>query len=106
VHELLSPGLDGYPFATFYIPIGLSALIGGFRASIVATLLSTAIVWYFFLPPEYSFRLHRSEAEALIAFVATGLFFGVALSRSGETSRSRGTVIDEVYWGAAPKTDA
>jgi two-component sensor histidine kinase len=43
-------------FATFYPPVLLAALVGGLAAGIFAVLLSSAVGWWAFMPPEFPGR--------------------------------------------------
>jgi len=57
------------PFITFYPAIILAALIGGLWPGIAATLLSTVVAWYAFIPPVASFSMGRQEALQLALFL-------------------------------------
>lgn len=55
----------GYPFLTFFPVVVLSAFLFGRGPGILSALLCGALAWYFFIPPEMSFRLERGAALAL-----------------------------------------
>lgn len=62
---------QGFGFITFYPAVMLAALYGGFRAGVLATLLSAASADYFWMEPAYSFVISSPEdVTALSIFVA------------------------------------
>jgi len=72
------------PFAwfLFYPAVFLSAWLGGLRGGLLATLTSVAIVWWFFIPPQFSFGL--KSATSLISvgvFSLMGVIFSIILGR-------------------------
>jgi two-component system, sensor histidine kinase PdtaS len=52
---------NGNPYHTVWLAVASSAWYCGLGASIVATMLSTLGVWYWFLPPLHSFAIHATE---------------------------------------------
>lgn len=68
--------LQGAPFIAFYPAIILAALLGGFRAGVLATALSAVIAWYMFLPAVPSGG-HVSQ------FTSLGLFLGISAINVG-----------------------
>lgn len=78
---LIAPGAGSDPFMTFYIPITLSALICGFGPALFTAISSTIVVWFFFLPPAFSFSFTRAgDIVALMLFFASGLLVVVAVA--------------------------
>ena len=63
--RLLSP--------VFFLAIMLSAWIGGIGAGLVAALLATMALAYFFLPPIYSLRFDPVHAPQLLVFFLSAL---------------------------------
>ena len=60
----------------FYPAVFFSSWVGGLRGGLVATGLSTGLVWYFFIPPQFSFALQRPMALVSIAtFAGMGVLF-------------------------------
>ena len=53
--ELIKPQI----WVLFYPAVFVSAAIGGRRLGLIATALSTCLVWWYFLPPVYSLS-HRA----------------------------------------------
>src|SRR5882724_5833415 len=66
VTYLLRP--DKLIAAVFFLAIILSAWIGGFGPGLVAAVLTTLAMVYFFLPPTFSLRFDPSEIPHLIVF--------------------------------------
>src|SRR5262245_58665690 len=65
------------PLITFFPALFVVAWWGGFRPTLVATLLSVPILIYFIIPPRYSFQIERFEYGAsLFLYVAIGLATG------------------------------
>ena len=91
---LLALGLQWYfwsfiqPFVwfLFYPAVFFSSRIGGFSIGIASTLLSTVLVWYFFIPPRFSFAV--SDPTLLVSI---GLFnlMGFLFSLSHHRLRSQ-----------------
>ena len=64
----------GFGFITFYPAVMLAALYGGFRAGVLATLLSALSADYFLIEPRYSFAIsNAADFTALSFFVAFNL---------------------------------
>jgi two-component system cell cycle sensor histidine kinase/response regulator CckA len=64
----------GFGFITFYPAVMLAALYGGFRAGVLATLLSALSADYFLIEPRYSFTIsNAADFTALSIFVAFNL---------------------------------
>jgi two-component sensor histidine kinase len=59
---------SAFPTVTFYPSIVISALFGGLFPGLLATALSTIMVWYVILPPRLSFNF-ASDAIGLILFM-------------------------------------
>jgi len=73
---LLKDFIGSFIWFLFYPAVFFSARIGGLKAGIVSTLLSTAIVWYFFLPPSFSFELiNPNHSLPLVVFALMGFLF-------------------------------
>ena len=68
--------IQSAPFIAFYPAIILAALLGGFRAGVVATALSAAIAWYIFMPLIPSIG-------PISKLTALGLFMGISAINVG-----------------------
>ena len=70
----IDPWVEGVQFITYFPLLILVALVCGFRAALLAALLSTAASWYFILEPRRSFALEQVEdVISLVLFLATAL---------------------------------
>ena len=74
--------IQPYVWFLFYPAVFLSSWIGGKKAGLTATALSTVIVWWFFIPQRYSFSLERpASAVAIMIFSGMGVLFSVTFER-------------------------
>jgi len=73
----------------YLIVVVLQSLAGDFRSSAVVSLLCTACLDYFFIPPLFSFRVSDfSDTLALITFLVTGLVVTRLVSQVREAADS------------------
>ncbi len=78
----------------FYPAVFFSSRIGGLSVGLASTLLSTVLVWYFFIPPRFSFAVLDPTL-----FVSIGLFnlMGVLFSLSHHHLRKANEKINRLY---------
>ncbi len=63
------------------------AWFGGFESGVAATVLSTALMWWFFVPPEYvMFKSARAPSIAAVVFLCTGILISDMLRRLRRTA--------------------
>lgn len=68
--------IQPYAWFLFYPTVFLSVLLGRLWGGILSTLLSTLLVWYFFIPPEYGFAIPSFWALlSIIVFASSGIVF-------------------------------
>ncbi len=67
-------------FAVFYPAVVLATLLSGYRAGIVALMLSLLAVWFLFLPPPYTFALKEQSAHVNLALFAASAALLIWLS--------------------------
>lgn len=73
IQSLLWSFISPFVWFLFYPAVFFSARVGGFKTGIIGTILSVLIVWYFFLPPVYSFELvNQNNIFSLVVFVIMG----------------------------------
>lgn len=73
--------IQPYVWFLFYPAVFLSSWVGGLRGGLAATLLSTLLVWYVFIPPPFSFALERPiSALSMALFTAMGVAFSLFIS--------------------------
>lgn len=71
-----------YVWFFFYPAVFFSAWLGGLRGGLAATVLSTGVVWWFFIPSRYSFTLERpASALAMGIFAGLGVLFSLTHER-------------------------
>jgi two-component sensor histidine kinase len=71
---------EAVPFTSYFLAIVVGTFIGGFWPGIVATLVSAAVSWYLFLPPEFTFALTKREAASLLVFIGNAGVIVVLIS--------------------------
>ncbi len=66
----------------FYPAVFFSAWIGGLIPGLISTVISTLIVWWFFIPPQFSFELPTPMTlVSIFMFCLMGGLFSFALGR-------------------------
>ena len=78
------------PFAwfLFYPAVFFAAVLAGLQGGMLATTLSTLLVWYFFLQPRLSFALDRpGVVVSIIGFAVTGILFSIFSERTLRLAR-------------------
>ena len=81
---LLWPWVAPFVWFFFFPVMFLGARLGGFKGGLISTALSICIVWYFFLPPQFSIA---KESPASFASVMLFAVMGYAISLSQEKLR-------------------
>lgn len=75
---LLWAYIDPHVWLLFYPAVFLSAVLTGLYGGIAATLVSTLLVWYAFMPPRLSFELDNPRAIlSIVGFALTGFLFSL-----------------------------
>jgi PAS domain S-box-containing protein len=73
--------IQPYVWFFFYPAIFFSSWIG-MRAGLLATATSTLMVWWFFIPPRYSFALERpTSVISMVIFAGMGVLFSLTHDR-------------------------
>ena len=83
-----------HPFLfLFFAAVMASGWYGGTGPGLLAVLLSTVVVDYFFVQPFYSFAVNATEVAYLVAFVACALVASwvSAAKRETEEAATRGS---------------
>ncbi len=79
-----------YPYVwfLFYPAVFFSSWLGGMRAGLAATVISTVVVWWFFIPTRYSFTLERSASSLSMGlFTVMGALFSLTHERLRKANR-------------------
>jgi len=77
--------IQPYVWFLFFPAVFFSSWLGGMRTGFASTLFSTLVVWWFFVPPQYSFVMERPGVLIPIVVFA---FMGVIFSLTHERLRS------------------
>ena len=81
----LNPFSDGL---IFLIANTFIALLGGFAPSVIATLLSTSLLNYYFIPPIHTFTIaEKNNVIALLVFLVDALIISSLVERSAKRTR-------------------
>ena len=91
------------PIVLFYPAVMLVALVGGFWPGVLAILLSAASVDYFFLPPQFSFRISRTGDLIMLPLFGA---LAVGISALAELTRRRNQQLQTYSQRLALATDA
>lgn len=82
VQWLLWETIRPYVWFLFFPAAFFSAWIGGLRGGLAATVISALLVWFFFIPPVFSFELeHASAGFSIVVFVVMGGLFAFFFER-------------------------
>src|SRR3970040_794963 len=68
------PFIQPYAWFLFYPAVFFSSWIGGMTSGIMATAVSTVLVWWFFIQPEHSLMM-----KDLQSFLSVGVFIGMGV---------------------------
>jgi len=80
--------IQPYVWFLFYPAVFFSSWIGGMRAGLATTAVSTLLVWWFFVPKRYSFQLeHPSSLISIGVFAGMGVLFSLTHARLKEANR-------------------
>jgi len=80
--------IQPYVWFLFYPAVFFSSWVGGLRGGLVATGLSTGLVWYCFIPPQFSFAVERPMSFVSIAmFAGIGVLFSALHGRLQKATR-------------------
>ena len=78
------------PFAwfLFFPAVFFSSWIAGLPGGVIATFISTALAWWAFIPPEYSFVLEDPfQLVSIGLFMGMGFLFGYSQERIKKANR-------------------
>ncbi|MBF0318722.1 MAG: PAS domain S-box protein [Nitrospirae bacterium] len=85
-----------YVWFCFFPAVFFSARIGGFWGGITSTFLSTAIVWYFFIPPQLSWSVARPENLYSVGmFLLMGYLFSDSHERLNKANKMLAEALSE-----------
>ena len=83
-------------WALLYPAVFLSSWLGGFGSGVTATMLSTAIVWWYLVPPQGSlFKSDPRYVVAAVVFVFMGVLASALQGRLRRLNREAAEALDE-----------
>jgi C4-dicarboxylate-specific signal transduction histidine kinase len=95
-----------YPFLfLFFGAVMASAWFGGTAAGLLAVLLSTALVEYFFVPPFYSFAINATAETYFAAFVVCALLASWVSSSRKKSAEALRVARDELEVRVLERTE-
>ena len=69
--------IQPYVWFLFFPAVFFSSWVGGRRGGLLATAISTGLVWYCFIPPRFSWAIERPTAYvSIMVFAGMGILFG------------------------------
>lgn len=96
VQHFIWPLIHPSAWALFYPAVVFSSWIGGLKSGIAATLLSTVIVWWRFLPPEHTFGKDAPRyVLSAVVFLFVGLFLSFFQERLKRTTQRIADALDK-----------
>jgi C4-dicarboxylate-specific signal transduction histidine kinase len=105
VPTLLLRRLFPYPFLfLFFGAVMASAWFGGTAAGLLAVLLSTVLVEYFFVPPFYSFSISTTAEAYFVAFVACALVASWVSSAKKKSEEALQEALDQLEIRVSERT--
>src|SRR6201993_1702291 len=105
VPTLLLQRLFPYPFLfLFFGAVMASAWFGGKAAGLLAVVLSTVLVDYFFVPPFYSFSISTTAEAYFAAFVASALVASWISSAKKKSEEALKDALDQLEVRVSERT--
>jgi len=93
---LLWPWIAPFVWFLFFPTVFFSARLGGLWAGLASTVLSIAIVWYFFIPPQLSWTMNTpSNLYSVGLFLVMGYLFSETQDRLRRAQRSTDIALAE-----------
>jgi PAS domain S-box-containing protein len=91
------PAIRPYVWFLFYPAVFFSSWIGGLPSGVMATVASAVLVWWFFIPPEYSFAVETPQSLLSIAiFTGMGVLFSVFHERLRKANTQAAEALDQL----------
>ena len=93
---VLWPWISPFVWFLFYPTVFFSARIGGLFGGLASAILSTGIVWYFFLAPQLSWKLdHSANFYSVGLFLLMGYLFSESQERLHRAQRRTDAALAE-----------
>ena len=103
---LLWPWLDPYAWLLYFPAVFAAAWVGGYAGGWLATALSALLVWYFFIPPQRSWRADDivGSVGSTALFLVVGVLVGEAQRRLMQERRRSAQALDDANAARAQLT--
>jgi len=86
-----------YVWFLFFPTAFFSAWIGGLRGGLTSTMISALLVWFVFIPPQFSFVLeNHASAFSIVMFVVMGSLFAWLFERLRQTIHRADDVLTQM----------
>lgn len=92
---MLAPLVQPHIWFLCYPAVFVSSWIGSLRSGLLATLLSTSLVWWFFVEPKYVLVKAPEELFAVVVLLTTGVLFAVFHDRLRKTNERLEKAVDD-----------
>ena len=103
--SLLMQRFFPYPFLfLFFAAVIASAWFGGINTGLIAVLLSTLLVDYFFVPPLHSFALNATDTAYFASFIVCALVASWVSSSEKQTKEALRETRDQLESRVAERT--
>ncbi|MBL9138136.1 MAG: PAS domain-containing protein [Verrucomicrobiales bacterium] len=80
--------IQPYVWFLFSPAVYVCAYLGGLRGGLIATSISAFLVWYVFMPPQFSLQVQSpSSLFSVAVFIVMGALFGIASDRLAKARR-------------------
>lgn len=94
VQWLLWDAIRPYVWFLFFPAVFFSAWIGGLAGGLPATTIGTLLVWYVFMPPQFSFALDNpASAFSIVIFAIMGALFAFVFERLRQARQRTGEAL-------------
>ena len=81
------PAIQPYVWFLFYPAVFFSSWVGGLSGGLVATVLSTTLVWWFFIPTVHSAAQDPKTLISVAVFMGMGVLFSISHGRLRKANR-------------------
>ena len=90
--------IQPYAWFLFFPAVFFSSWVGGLRGGLVATILSTGLVWYFFISPQFSFAVQSPMSLVSIGmFVGMGVLFSLSHGRLRKANQRAAEALEAAH---------
>lgn len=107
IQLVLWPYISPFVWFLFFPAVFISSWLGGLRPGLGATVISAVLVWFFFVPPRYTFdKFHSNAFWTLLVFLVMGVLFSVFQERLRAANARTSAALAEVNRSNLALTEA